>query len=163
MLSIVGAAIASLGLTWLLYERILPFTGAFGFWVSWYLLFVIFYLAIVGLQWNGLVVRDKVIAVLVSTGGIFATAVVVEQIAYSFVKGLAAIRHSNFWTTDMAKVANAGPNSGLNTGGILHAAVGSLEQLGLATLFSVPLGIMAAIFLAEVGGRLATPVRTIVT
>ncbi len=163
ILSIVGAAIASLGLTWLLYERILPLTGAFGFWLCWYLLFVIFYLGIAALQWNRLVVRDKILAVLVSTGGIFATAVVVEQIAYSFVKGLAAIKHPNFWTHDMANAVNsANPNGGLNTGGILHAAVGSLEQLALATLFSVPLGITAAVFLAEVGGRLERPVRTIV-
>ncbi|HEY2640653.1 MAG TPA: phosphate ABC transporter permease PstA [Streptosporangiaceae bacterium] len=162
-LSIFGAAIASLGLTWLLYERILPLTGAFGFWLCWYLLFVIFYLGIAGLQWNRLVVRDKILAVLVSTGGIFATAVVIEQIAYSLVKGLAAIKHPNFWTHDMANAVNsANANGGLNTGGILHAAVGSLEQLALATLFSVPLGITAAVFLAEVGGRLERPVRTIV-
>ena len=161
-LSIIGAAIASLGLTWLLYERILPFTGAFGFWLCWYALFVIFYLAIAGLQWNRLVISDKIMAVLVGTGGVFATAVVVEQIAYSFVKGLAAIRHPNFWTQDMSNAANAGANSGLNVGGILHAAVGSLEQLMLATLFSVPLGITAAVFLAEVGGRFERPVRTII-
>ncbi|MGO8958084.1 MAG: phosphate ABC transporter permease PstA [Streptosporangiaceae bacterium] len=161
-LSIVGAAIASLGLTWLLYERILPLTGAFGFWLCWYVLFVIFYLGIAGLQWNRLVIRDKIMAVVVGTGGIFATAVVVEQIGYSFVKGLSAIKHPNFWTQDMANAANAGANSGLNVGGILHAAVGSLEQLTLATLFSVPLGITAAVFLAEVGGRLERPVRTIV-
>ena len=61
----------------------------------------------------------------------------------------------------MANVAN-GANSGLNVGGILHAAVGSLEQLALATLFSVPLGITAAVFLAEVGGSFERPVRTIV-
>ncbi len=130
--------------------------------MSWYALFVIFYLGIAALQWNRLVIRDKIMAVLVSTGGIFATVVVVDQIGYSFVKGLSAIKHPNFWTQDMANAANAGPHSGLNVGGILHAAVGSLEQLALATLFSVPLGITAAVFLAEVGGRFERPVRTIV-
>ncbi len=44
----------------------------------------------------------------------------------------------------------------------MHAAVGSLEQLALATLWSVPLGILAALFLSEVGGRMERPVRTIV-
>ena len=33
---------------------------------------------------------------------------------------------------------------------------------GLATLFSVPLGITAAVFLSEVGGAWARPVRTLV-
>jgi phosphate transport system permease protein len=159
VLTVGGAAIGALGLTWLLYERVLPLSGAFGFWLSWYLLFVIFYLATASLQWNRLVVRDRMLAVLVSSGGIFACVVVADQIGYSFVKGLAAIRHPNFWTQAMGSVA---PTSPLSIGGVLHATVGSLEQLALATLFSVPLGITAALFLAEVGGRMERPVRTIV-
>jgi phosphate transport system permease protein len=159
VLSVGGAAVASLGLTWLLYERVLPFSGAFGFWLCWYALFVVFFLAVAGLQWNRLVVRDKTMGLLVSTGGIFASAVVVEQIAYSFVKGLPAISHPNFWTQSMGSVA---PLSPLSVGGVLHAAVGSLEQLALASIMSVPLGITAALFLSEVGGRMERPVRTIV-
>ncbi len=159
VLTVAGAAIGSLGLTWLIVERLLPWSGAFGFWLIWYALFVIGYVAAAGLQWSRLVVRDRTMAVLVSTAGAFAGAVVVEQLAYSFTKGLPAISHLNFWTTTMATAA---PLSPLSVGGILHAAVGSLEQLGLASVLSVPLGIMAALFLAEVGGRLERPVRTIV-
>jgi phosphate transport system permease protein len=159
VLTAAGSAVGALGLTWLLYERILPLSGAFGFWVCWYLLFVLFYLAAAGLQWNRLVVRDRTMGLLVSSGGIIACAVVVEQIGYSLVKGLPAISHLNFWTTTMAAAA---PLSPLSVGGVLHAAVGSVEQLGLATVFSVPLGVAAALFLAEVGGRLERPVRTIV-
>jgi phosphate transport system permease protein len=40
--------------------------------------------------------------------------------------------------------------------------IGTFQQVGLATLFSVPLAILTAIFLNEVGGRLARPVRTVV-
>ena len=159
VLSVAGAAVASLGLTWVLYERVLPFSGAFGFWLCWYALFIVFFLAVAGLQWNRLVVRDKTMGVLVSTGGIFASAVVIEQIAYSVVRGLPAISHLNFWTTTQATTA---PLSPLSVGGVVHAAVGSLEQLALATLWSVPLGILAALFLSEVGGRMERPVRTIV-
>jgi phosphate transport system permease protein len=85
--------------------------------------------------------------------------VVIDQLGYSLVKGSTAIRHLNFWTQTMA---SNGPSSPLSVGGVLHAAVGSLEQLGLASAMSVPLGIMAALFLAEVGGRMERPVRTIV-
>jgi phosphate transport system permease protein len=158
-LSVAGAAIGSLGITWVLYEQVLPFSGAFGFWVVWYAVFMLMYLAVAGLQWNKLVVRDKAMAVLVSTGGIFASAVVVEQIGYSVVRGLPAISHLNFWTQTMAF---AGPLSPLSVGGVLHAAVGSLEQIAIASLLSVPLGIMAALFLTEVGGPMERPVRTIV-
>jgi phosphate transport system permease protein len=159
VLTLVGAAIGALGLTWLVYERLLPWSGALGFWVCWYVLFAVFYVAAAAMQWNRLVVRDKSVAVLVSSGGIFATVVVVEQLAYSFVKGLPAISHLNFWTQSMVNAAAVSP---LSVGGIVHAAVGSLEQLGLATLFSVPLGVTAAVFLAEVGGALERPVRALV-
>jgi phosphate transport system permease protein len=156
--TLVGAAIGALGLTWLVFQ-LLPWSGAFGFWLCWYGCFALFYMAAAAMQWNRLVVRDKTVAVLVSTGGIFATAVVIDQLAYSFVKGLPAVTHLNFWTSTMETTAALSP---LTSGGILHAAVGSLEQIGLATLLSVPLGITAAVFLAEVGGSLALPVRTLV-
>jgi phosphate transport system permease protein len=159
ILTVLGAAIASLGLTWLLYERVLPLTGALGLWICWYVVFVLFYLAIAGMQWNRLVVRDKTMALVVSTGGVFACVVVIDQIGYSLVKGLPAVSHLNFWTQTLGSVA---PLSSLDVGGITQAAVGSLEQLAMATVLSVPLGIAAAVFLAEVGGRLERPVRTIV-
>ena len=46
-------------------------------------------------------------------------------------------------------------------GGFGNAILGTLTMVGIATLISVPLGIVAAIFLAEVGPRtwLAKPVR----
>jgi phosphate transport system permease protein len=159
VLTLAGAALGALGLDWIVYERLLPWSGAFGFWICWYVLFALFYLAAAAMQWNRLVVRDKAVAVLVSTGGIFATAVVADQIGYSFVKSLAAIVHPNFWTQTMVNTGYVQP---LSSGGIAHAAVGSLEQLVIATVLSVPLGITAAVFLAEVGGALARPVRTIV-
>jgi phosphate transport system permease protein len=158
-LTLAGSAIGALGLVWVLYERVLPFTGALGFWLTWYLAFLLLYIATAGLQWNRMVVRDKAMGLAVGSGGIFACAVVAEQIGYSFVKGLPAISHWTFFTTTMAFAA---PTSSLHVGGILHASVGSLEQLGLATLFSVPLGVMAALFLSEVGGRMERPVATIV-
>src|SRR5262249_8758573 len=34
----IGAAGASLGLVWVVYERVLPFTGVLGFWLTWYVL-----------------------------------------------------------------------------------------------------------------------------
>jgi phosphate transport system permease protein len=157
--TIAGAAAGSLAVTWVLYEWALPFSGALGFWICWYLTFLALYAAMAGLQWSRLVVRDRVMTVTLAATGLFACAVVAEQIAYTFGAGLRAVRHLNFFTATMSF---AGPDSPLSVGGMLHAMVGSLEQIGLATLFSVPLGIGAAVFLSEVGGRWQRPVRTIV-
>jgi phosphate transport system permease protein len=159
VLSLAGAAAGALGLDWVLYERVLPFTGVLGFWVCWYVLFIVLYTAIAALQWDALSVRDRVISLALSTGGILATAIVIDQVAYTLVKGFSAVRHPQFFTQTLA---NAGPLSPISAGGVAHALVGTIEQITLASLLSIPLGIAAALYLAEVGGRGARPVRTLV-
>jgi phosphate transport system permease protein len=159
VLSMAGAAAGALGLDWLLYERVLPFTGVLGFWVCWYVLFIVLYTAIAALQWDVLSVRDRVISLALSTGGILATAIVIDQVAYTLVKGFSAVKQPHFFTSTLA---NAGPLSPISAGGVAHALVGTIEQIMLASVLSIPLGIAAALYLAEVGGRGARPVRTLV-
>jgi len=55
----------------------------------------------------------------------------------------------------------AGPLDPLDTGGIAHAILGSLIQIGIALAVTIPLGIITALFLNEIGGRFARFVRTI--
>ncbi|MBS2532067.1 phosphate ABC transporter permease PstA [Catenulispora sp. NF23] len=158
--TLAGAAVGALGLVWLVYERIMPWSGALGFWLCWYVMFLVFYWGIARTQWEARHVREKLAAAMFTGAGVFVLVVLVDLIAYVGWRGEKAIGHGNFLTTDMQKT---GPLDGLNSGGILHAMIGSLEQLGLATLFAVPLGIAAAVFMSEIGGRLARPVRTVVT
>lgn len=159
VMSLLGAASGSLGLMWVLYERVLPASGALGFWLCWYGVFLLCYAAIVWMQWGSRVVGDKLAAVGLSSAGLLVLFVVLDQIGYVVFRGSTALRHLNFFTQTMSK---AGPLDPLTQGGIVHALVGSLEQMGIATLFSVPIGILAALFLVEVGGAMARPVRVIV-
>jgi phosphate transport system permease protein len=154
-----GAAVGALALNWILYERILSFNGVFGFWVCWYVLFLLMYACLAAMQWDSRLVRDKVAAVAFATGGVFTCAIVALLLGYMIVRGRQAVTQLGFFTHTMA---TTGPLSPLASGGIAHAMVGTLEMLGLGTLFSVPLGILAAVFLAEVGGAWARPVRTLV-
>ncbi|MFY1677653.1 phosphate ABC transporter permease PstA [Streptomyces sp. WMMC905] len=56
-----------------------------------------------------------------------------------------------FLTHSMGVVADTEPG-----GGIYHAILGTLEQVGLATVMSVPVGVLTAVYLVEYGrGRLA--------
>jgi phosphate transport system permease protein len=58
-------------------------------------------------------------------------------------------------------MANIGPLQ--SNGGIYHAAIGTLEQVLLASLIAVPLGLLVAIYITEYGGNaLATSVRFLV-
>ena len=157
--TVTGAAAGALGLVWVLYERVLPFTGVLGFWVSWYVTFLLLYAAMARLQWDRREAASRLTTVAFGTGGLLSCFIVLQTIGYVLVHGWGAVSHLNNFTQSLAF---AGPSSPLSTGGVLHAVVGTVEQIGLATLFSVPLGLAAALFLAEVGGTLARPVRTIV-
>lgn len=157
--SVLGAAAGALALTWVLYERVLPLSGALGFWLSWYGVFVALYWAIGRTQWDPRTVRENTVRVMATTAGLLVVALIADQIGFVTYRGLHASGHLNFFTQDMKRTASLSP---ITSGGALNAIVGSLEQLGLATLFAVPLGITAAVFMSEVGGRLAKPVRTVV-
>ena len=159
ILSVGGAAVGALALDWVLFERVLPFSGVLGFWFCWYVLFLLLYAGIAALQWNSLAVRDRIVSVTLTTSGLLVTAVVIDQVGYMLVKGASAVRRLSFFTESMA---TTGPLQPITSGGVGHALIGTLEQILLATALSVPLGIAAAVYLSEVGGRAARPVRTLV-
>jgi phosphate transport system permease protein len=61
----------------------------------------------------------------------------------------------NFFGTSMNNIGARDPE-----GGAYHAIIGTLEQVGIATLIAVPLGVLGAIYLVEYGrGRFANTVR----
>jgi phosphate transport system permease protein len=159
VMSIVAAGVGALALDWLLFGRLLPLSGALGFWLCWYPLFLAFYATVTAMLTGRRVITDRVAGVMLATGGVLVLAIVANQIIYVIFRGFDALRHSNFFSQTMG---TTGPLDPLTQGGVFHALVGSLEQLGLATLFSVPLGLLAALFLSEIGGPLARVVRVIV-
>ncbi|NBE81039.1 phosphate ABC transporter permease PstA [Micromonospora rubida] len=61
----------------------------------------------------------------------------------------------DFFGTSMNNIGARDPN-----GGAYHAIVGTLEQVGIAALITVPLGILCAIYVVEYGrGRFAFAIR----
>ncbi len=62
---------------------------------------------------------------------------------------------ADFFLTSMNNIGARDPN-----GGAYHAIVGTLEQVGIAALITVPLGVLGAIYLVEYGrGTLAATIR----
>ena len=59
-------------------------------------------------------------------------------------------------------MAGVAPTAPLTQGGIVHAIVGTLIEIGIAVIVALPLGIGTAVFITEVGGRFARVVRTVV-
>lgn len=159
VLALVGALAASLATTALLWSQLAPFTGILGYVVVSWCLFVLVYAILVSFDENRPTIRDRVAAVVVHSLASIVLASLFLVIIYTFVKGWAALKHANFYTQDLH---STGPKAPLTQGGVLHAVVGSLIELAIALAIAVPLGLLAAVFLNEVPGRLSRLVRTVV-
>lgn len=61
-------------------------------------------------------------------------------------KGLGVILHTDWWTSSQRNI-----NYTDRGGGALHAIVGSLEQVALCTVISVPVAILVGVYLVEYG------------
>jgi len=157
--SMVGAAAGSLALTWLLYLRILPLFGLLGFLLMWFTLFLIMYAGVTSVANPRPVVVDRLVAAVVGGGALVVGVALLSTVLYTFIRGIKALSHLNIFVNDMGGVA---PQAPLDQGGVLHAIVGSLIELGIAVVIAMPLGIAVAVYMTEVGGRLARITRTLV-
>ena len=102
------------------------------------------------------VALDKLVTTLIWTTGAIAVGVLAWMIVFVVIKGIGGLSWT-FFTEDMAEV---GPlDSG---GGAYHAIVGTVEQILIATVLAVPIAILTAVYLHEIKGRLAVPVRFVV-
>ena len=128
----VGSLVGSLALVWVLYEQILPLSGRLGFVVCWFAAFLALYAAVSAMSHPRPVVLDR----LASAVGLRRGRPVVVGVRSSDHRRLhrsgragRPFHHLNFFTHDMAGV---GPQDPLNHGGVLHAIVGSLIEVGIA-------------------------------
>lgn len=159
VLAMAGAAVASLSVTIVLFSWIAPLTGGIAFVVVGYVLFLGFYALLVAIDESAAVVRDRLIAAVVHSLAFLVIATLVFVVVFSFVRGAKAIPHLNFFTQDMALT---GPLDPLTQGGVLHAVAGSLIQITIALVITIPLGLTTALFLGEIPGPFSRFVRTIV-
>jgi phosphate transport system permease protein len=67
--------------------------------------------------------------------------------------------HWGLFTQDMAQ---ATVNDPIQNGGMLAAIVGTLIMVGLALLFTLPISILTALYLTEINGKFARPIRFLV-
>ena len=158
-LSLGGAAVASLFLDWLLFEQILPTSGIAGFIICWYVCFVGLYAGVTALSQPRPIVIDRIATGAVHGAAALVAVVLISVLSYTFVEGWPAYHHLNFFTHDMDGVRETAP---LNQGGILHALVGTLVEVSIAVAISLPLGLITAVYMTEVGGGFSRIVRTVI-
>ncbi|MGW1724745.1 phosphate ABC transporter permease PstA [Streptomyces sp. NPDC002306] len=97
--------------------------------------------------------KDRIATSLVWVAFLIALIPLVSLIWVTVQRGVKVL-DVYFLTHSMGVVADSEPG-----GGIYHAILGSLEQVGLATVIGAPIGVLTAIYLVEYGrGNLARTV-----
>jgi phosphate transport system permease protein len=159
ILALVCSLLASFALIEIGYEHILDFSGLLGFLVCWYVTFMAVYALVLSVSNARVIVVERLV-----TATLYVIAAIVlfalgTAVVYVLAKGWHALVHLNFFTHDMSGVT---PNAPLNQGGIYHAIVGTVIEVGIAVAISLPLGVVTAVYMTEVGGRGSQLVRTVV-
>jgi phosphate transport system permease protein len=157
--SLIGSAIGSLGLVWLVYERLLDWTGILGFLVCWFVVYLALYAFVSALSNPRPVVVERLVAAIITGGAAVVGFALLATVVFIIGKGWPAMRHLNFYTQSLTGVR---PTEPLTHGGVLNAVVGSGIEIAIAVVIALPLGIGTSLYLTEVGGRFARVVRTVV-
>jgi phosphate transport system permease protein len=90
---------------------------------------------------------NRLFTTLVTVAFLLAATPLVLIVWYTVKEGAGALS-GTFLTHSMFRIDPSGPG-----GGIYHAIAGTLIQTALATVIAAPLGVLAAVYLVEYGGR----------
>ena len=83
---------------------------------------------------------------------------IVSIVSTVFLKGYKGI-HFGMFANDMTM---ASVNDPVTSGGLIHALIGTLIMVGGALIVSFPIGLLTALYLTEIRGNLARPIKFLV-
>ncbi|MSZ50965.1 MAG: phosphate ABC transporter, permease protein PstA, partial [Actinobacteria bacterium] len=102
--------------------------------------------------------KDALVSSIVAIGAVSTLIPIVSILATVISKGIKGL-HWSLFTTDMSL---ATPTDAIAVGGLLHAITGTLTMVALSLVISVPIGILTALYMTEIKGRLIGPIRFLV-
>lgn len=160
VIEMAGSALAAVALVWLAFT-VAGISGPLGFGVCVVGAFLIIYGIVCWQLYGVLAMKDRLATVAIWTGALSALVPLVGVIAYVIIKGAVVVlaRFPHFFLADMSGLT---ANSSVTAVGAGAAIVGTLEQVGLATLFTVPLGILTATYLVNNRNTFSTVVSNVV-
>ena len=148
-----GSIVAS----YLLVE-VTPMKGKLAYFFTFFLILTIANGANGLIRFGYAAAKDAALKTLVGLGALLTVMPIASILATVISKGYKGIK-LNLFTQDMSM---ATPTDPLTNGGILHAISGTLTLVALALVMSVPLGILTALYLTEIRGKFAKPIRFLV-
>jgi phosphate transport system permease protein len=148
-----GIAVVAFGVA-----AVLCYGAGIGGWVLTIVIGLVLYLAGVFVAVNRVegrrAARDRTWSTLIQLAFVLALLPLVSVIWTLISKGSERF-DLNFFTTSMNNIGARDPE-----GGAVHAIIGTLEQVALAAFLTVPLGVLAAIYIVEYGhGRFTFTIR----
>lgn len=102
--------------------------------------------------------RNAIIQLLISAAAFLAFIPWMSIFATVVIRGVQAL-YPGYLFSDMRVTS---PDDDLRMGGAGHAVLGSLTMVAIATLVTLPLGILSGIYVTEIRGRLTFLIRFIV-
>ena len=160
MLELVGSAVAGLAVVWVVFA-VAGINAPLGFAACWFGVFFTLYGILCWRQHGPMIAKDRMATVAIWAGALVALAALAAVILYVLIKGLVAVASDfpHFLVADMTKL---GGNAKITDVGVGAAIVGTIEQVGLAFLMTVPLGILTATYLVSSAGPFARTVSSVV-
>lgn len=107
---------------------------------------------------NRVAAKDLFAALIISIGFLIVLAPVVSILATTVIKGVKGFGF-HVVTETMAATSYSDP---LSKGGLLHAIIGTLYLILIATVISLPLSVLTALYLTEIKGRAAGLIQFLV-
>lgn len=156
---VIGCWLAALALSWLICGRLLPWDGLIVFSIVTIVTGLLLLVVVTAIDSGWPEVTDRIVTTVINLAALLVGLALLSTVLFVFARGWKPLMHLNTFFDDMSGV---GPRDGLGSGGVAHAIVGSLIQVGIAIMVAIPLGIGTAVYMTEVGGRFARIVRTVV-
>jgi phosphate transport system permease protein len=160
VIEMVGSAVAAVCLVWFVFT-IAEITGPLGFAICVVAAFFVIYGCVCWQLYGALAMKDRLATVTIWTGALSALIPLVGVIAYVVIKGAAVVfaQFPHFFLADMSNLTATSPVTAVGAGA---AIVGTLEQVGIATILTVPLGVLTATYLVNNKNTFAKVVSNVV-
>lgn len=142
-----GSAVAATAVVWLCFS-IAGITGPLGFAFCVLVGFMVIYGLVCWQLYGVLAMKDRLATVAIWSGAIAAFIPLAAVIIYVIIKGASVVfaRFPHFFLADMSGLTANSPVTAVGAGA---AIVGTMEQVGIATLITVPLGVLTATYLVN--------------
>ena len=158
VVTMLGSLVSALCFSWLVFNVLTDGVGWLGFGLTVFGVFLVLLWVVTADRLGSMAATDRVATAVVVVSAFVIMVPLVILVIFVITKGLPALS-ANFFVEDQRGITPVLPAS---AGGGAHAIVGTLQQVGLALAWSLPLGLLAAVFLNESRSRWRRPVRIVV-